>query len=58
MNRSFLDDSEGEGLKAEAPKSMQKQGCKEPKCKGLGGGVTAGVKSQVTGQRASGGEGR
>lgn len=38
MNRSFLDDSEGEGLKAEAPKSMQKQGCKEPKCKGLGGG--------------------
>lgn len=27
MNRSFLEDSEGECLKAEGPKHMQKQSC-------------------------------
>lgn len=40
MNRSFLEDSEEECLKAEGPKYMQNQGCEGqyPKCEGLEAG--------------------
>lgn len=40
MNRSFLEGSEGECLKAESPQYMQKQGCEGqyPKVRGWGKG--------------------